>query len=53
MLKGMSTTTEFMSTLRWMSPELILGEVGPNVKSDVWAYGMTVLASSVFYYEDV
>ncbi|KAF8508835.1 kinase-like domain-containing protein, partial [Gautieria morchelliformis] len=44
MLKGMSTTAEVTGSVRWMSPELLNGDIDiANTKSDVWAYGMTVL----------
>ena len=46
MLSGMTTTAELGGTLRWMSPELIDGDT-VSAKSDVWAYAMTVLASSM------
>ncbi|KAF8508158.1 kinase-like domain-containing protein, partial [Gautieria morchelliformis] len=44
MLKGMSTTADVTGSVRWMSPELLNGDIEiVNTKSDVWAYGMTVL----------
>jgi son of sevenless len=50
MLKGMSTTAEVTGSVRWMSPELLNGDIEiANTKSDVWAYGMTILASSVSF----
>jgi serine/threonine protein kinase len=47
MLKGMSTTAEVTGSVRWMSPELLNGNIEvANTKSDVWAYGMTALVGS-------
>jgi serine/threonine protein kinase len=51
MLKGMSTTAEVTGSVRWMSPELLSGDIEiANTKGDVWAYGMTALVSSVSFY---
>ena len=39
----MTTSSELVGSLRWMSPELLHDEGAISVNSDVWAYGMTVL----------
>lgn len=49
-LEGMTaTSSEVGGSLRWMSPELFHDNLH-STKSDVWAYAMTVLASSVWKY---
>ena len=48
---GSSTSEELAGSLPWMAPEFFhnshqnLPAVKPNLKTDIWAYGMTVLVS--------
>lgn len=49
-LEGMTATSELGGSLRWMSPELLHDDDVHSAKSDVWAYAMTVLASSVSFW---
>lgn len=43
---ALTTTSEAAGSLRWMAPELF-NDVKVNEASDVWAFGMTILVSSV------
>lgn len=44
---SMNTIPEFSGSIRWMSPEVLKEEDVLDVKSDIWAYGMTILASLI------
>ncbi|KAF8517273.1 kinase-like protein, partial [Hysterangium stoloniferum] len=41
-MTGLTTSSNVGGSLHWMAPEL-LRNVTPNNKSDVWAFGMTIL----------
>lgn len=45
--EGVHKSTDIVGSLRWISPELIRYDTEPDSASDVWAYGMTVLVSTL------
>ena len=44
-IASVSSTTTSGGTLRWKAPELLNDAGKENEKTDVWAFGMTLLVS--------